>query len=1797
MLGPAAPGDAAASGHDKAHHEVDCELVDQNNSAIIIQRHWRGYQTRKALEQLNVNTPEECQQQSPAGNRLQDGRDHLHPGNVQLSRPPIPTGVTPDVWNATSGVLIRNRGALRAAACIKGGLPLLSPVTGTFCEVQLGVSLYNEALGTFYGNTCYSQLDPPQQQILQEAAAAAETMECCINVYFHSCIADPHCMAVVEVILVQHEANGMFQGRSSMGWAQLPLFSASTKATAGSASQLLGSPAAIEPVMAGTPRYLLFRSVCGDDLAPPAMLPGCQVEAYPALDIARALLPCDFLVCQSDVIPGLRRSDSTGRPTTGLKNIITTLAAPVLAPLVPVKLADLKVQVPQKLHNLLSILPQLTAHGKAMPLEAPALLAAPSQPSAVAYYLRIGQHNGRIFVGQQLSTGRLEAQRSTGSVLLCPSQRTCQHLKLDCLLADELLVLVAELLAAPVSTAVDAQGALVVTQAAPAVLVGRAVLSPFEQVAADGTSATLAAGMHRRPLNSNICSGCSTCSGCCPVGLLGCASVGMLPLNWRALLGDVAYRALPDPQLQLQLLPSGRAPVKPQMAASICAAVPASLAGPSASNAGVAVAAAGSSALTVVSAARQPAAEAAVTLLREVHDTPAAKSLKLAAKHLQEAASIPVRERTAAGSVPPGPSAKTAMKDASHRQQLHDLTRSMQLQVSCLAKAVQELQEERHNIRSSLTLLQSAVHPAREPVEAGVHPPGMPAALEAAAHSSGSNPQVGRATSGDIGNTRPASPDALHRSNIIAPDELESLKALGATEPLTDSGDLAGFSGAQAAAAAAAAGSAIKASRGQPLPPSRAVMQQLHEAGMVPALPVDFQALLRRSVAAPSSAGTGWQGRPAGVSALMLEAEARDPRTASDLVLQLLAFRPTAAPAAAGKLPTALKSMYFTLHFYSFGPTITETCLLVPGAPASQREYPLGDNADKTFLLMPEEQGRHSGAGLVLKYHLDTSSSDRLPGQDPGSAAFEGHMALCRYLATHTLTVDAWDGDSLLQLGSCAIPLQGLLRQGHEFAELLLEVPVVQTCQVLPSEEDIAVAAAAAGRDQGSSTELGQLVIRLINIAKQPSNAAAQTPDFDAAEMEGSGSRAGGKRVRVRAAPLQPGSPVAMELRGKHSQALSKQQQPRYGWPDDDRGRRHRGDGDGAMGQIGLADGCSNAPSAPSSEAGDTAADIIGFEQRKVAREQQLQQILSDPRRPGSAPGVLQHAAQPGPLRSMGHSQLQSPSSRPASPLPGKTGADPLQAVQKQLLADVDAVRKRQKATFIRSQLRKGLVTQCTLQPSLGQTLLLHHVLENVIGRDAVFEVRISQPQQLQALESMHEYRELHQAAGSALVATSPAAAVDSSLYAGAGGVGSEAAGKSAWPSLAGLVTATTHQAAAGQLLTRGKIFVAAHERVLIPFKFRLPDDSMTCQQPASNSHHIGQQQGPSQQAADIVTVEFIPTDLNYPVSILELQIKPRPLIIDRTLRYHCPERHVLRAGVPLASQPGTAQQLLKAAAAGSLVAAASLPGVTVSVSFTHRGTAAAVGGRGSKGTLGQVSIKYKTGMSPEVVQFLVWLYGDGSMAQPLEVWQVFVHALRKVDMRAVTGQSCSTSLAVGGGMADRQVAAFSSHPLDLQPFPQQLTLPAGGVSALSLVFRPLEPGQEWIRVHLVDASKTLIHAFIVATEATPPSIRQRVEIDLQAGTLGQRQLAYSNPYSHQPRIFSVTTNKPWLLSCQPCVLELPPRATRPLQLVLDGRALQPGDVQQALLFVNDEDDRSEECIEVVVNVLPAQSPLGLTGI
>jgi hypothetical protein len=190
------------------------------------------------------------------------------------------------------------------------------------------------------------------------------------------------------------------------------------------------------------------------------------------------------------------------------------------------------------------------------------------------------------------------------------------------------------------------------------------------------------------------------------------------------------------------------------------------------------------------------------------------------------------------------------------------------------------------------------------------------------------------------------------------------------------------------------------------------------------------------------------QGHSSRMTALLLDVESRDPRTRSDVVLQLLAFRPSSSPFAAMQL----SSLYFTLQFYRSGPVVTAPCLLSAATQPSQQQpqqqgtgsfgggaalhipwqhsIGIASTANEpagaplasapTYMLLPQQPAGRSpgGAGLVLKFAVDGSKpAELLPGQDPVQAAAEAHVALCKYLVSHKLSLDVWDGDSLLQVG------------------------------------------------------------------------------------------------------------------------------------------------------------------------------------------------------------------------------------------------------------------------------------------------------------------------------------------------------------------------------------------------------------------------------------------------------------------------------------------------------------------------------------------------------------------------------------------------------------------------------------------------------------------------------------------------------------------------------------------------------------------------------------------------------------
>jgi nephrocystin-4 len=305
---------------------------------------------------------------------------------------------------------------------------------------------------------------------------------------------------------------------------------------------------------------------------------------------------------------------------------------------------------------------------------------------------------------------------------------------------------------------------------------------------------------------------------------------------------------------------------------------------------------------------------------------------------------------------------------------------------------------------------------------------------------------------------------------------------------------------------------------------------------------------------------------------------------------------------------------------------------------------------------------------------------------------------------------------------------------------------------------------------------------------------------------------------------------------------------------------------------------------------------------------------------------------------------------------------------------------------------------------------------------------------------------------------------------------------------------------------------------------------------------------------------------------VLELVVTPEPAVVDATLRYYAAERDTLRAALPLAALEG-AEELAAAARAGTLTAVAS-----------HADAAVALGP--GPGGAPELALKFRVGDAPSVARFYVALYLDGASGPPARLLQVLAHAVRRVDVGALAGQTTRVPVLLRGqGPSATRVRVFSSHPDQLEAAPGALELPAAGGAAaeLALAVRGAASGQAAYRVHLVDpATRRLVGALLVAVDRRPPAPSKAFALDVPRGEVAKRKLGYTNPYA-QARTFRISTNAPeGVVAVTPPVLELPAGGSGAIGLTIDGRALPAGE-RELLLFICDGEERMEDCYRVVL--------------
>ncbi|KAK2488492.1 hypothetical protein MC885_012586 [Smutsia gigantea] len=822
--------------------------------------------------------------------------------------------------------------------------------------------------------------------------------------------------------------------------------------------------------------------------------------------------------------------------------------------------------------------------------------------------------------------------------------------------------------------------------------------------------------------------------------------------------------------------------------------------------------------------------------------------------------------------------------------------------------------------------------------------------------------------------------------------------------------------------------------------------------------------------------------------------EESDCLQSNEIVLQFLAFSRVPQDGWATPWP---QTVYFTFQFYRFSPMVTPRLRLVELDPAGK-----ASSGALLHLLMPIDQdGSCDGgsAGFQLKYLVD-------PGfLKPGEQRWFTH-----YLAVQTLQIDVWDGDSLLLIGSAAVPMKHLLRQGRPAVQVSYELDVVAT----EYEQDTMVLSGdvtpfGSVKPIGVYTVVkGQLHLTLANVGhtceQRVRNSSSLPPSRSRVISNDGDSRFEGGSLLTRGGPRSAKNVVQAQKLADVDSELA------------------------AMLFTHTHLGSKGPPGA--------GREVDAVRRRKLERMRSVR--LQEARRELGCPRTSMVAQQS------------------------------ICAQHSRGLQVIAAYRERIKAESIASALSLAITKEHTVYAALGTAEFFEFELRNPYNTQHTVTIEMDNPE-LSLIVDSQEWRYFKDAAN----LHTP---VEEDMFHLQGGLAPQLFLRpretahipfkyqtfsviAIWSVTVGANETVHWGLQPGGSCNAGRRTCTPGLRLVIHWADWFPQASteLRCEKGADAGSHWKPSAAPTKHAKPCVQSQSprcLPAALKVlfrgsggkPMAVLCLTVEPQPHVVDQVFPWAC-----------LAQSP---QSTSDAATQMSFV----------------RPT--------GPGEPRDVFLKVASGPSPEVKDFFITIYTDRWLATPLQIWQVYLHSLQRVDIACVTGQWTRLSLVLRGTQTVRKVRAFTSHPQELTTDPKGVfVLPPHGVQDLHVGVRPLRAGSRFLHLNLVDVDfHQLVASWLVCLSCRLPLISKAFEITLAAGE-GQganKRITYTNPYPTR-RTFHLHSDHPDLLQFREDSFQVAGGETYTIGLRF--APCQRAGVQEILIYINDHEDKNEEtfCVKV----------------
>eukprot|EP00062_Callorhinchus_milii_P012724 gi/632960062/ref/XP_007895981.1/ PREDICTED: nephrocystin-4 isoform X2 [Callorhinchus milii] len=374
------------------------------------------------------------------------------------------------------------------------------------------------------------------------------------------------------------------------------------------------------------------------------------------------------------------------------------------------------------------------------------------------------------------------------------------------------------------------------------------------------------------------------------------------------------------------------------------------------------------------------------------------------------------------------------------------------------------------------------------------------------------------------------------------------------------------------------------------------------------------------------------------------------------------------------------------------------------------------------------------------------------------------------------------------------------------------------------------------------------------------------------------------------------------------------------------------------------------------------------------------------------------------------------------------------------------------------------------------------------------------------------------------------------------------------------------------------QVYLRPKETVHIPFKFQTfsadhyvppqgPSDLRLCKTP-----NVGNQLESNTLSAKKIRVHF-KTEDGKPIAILQVNVESQPYVIDQTFRFYHPEFTFLKKSIrlpPWHTMPGTHVQT-------------QTDELQINVRCSDSNIICETK-KMDRNEPQDVFLKVSCGPSPQINKFFIMVYMDLWLATPIQIWQFYIHSLNRVDVSCVMGQLSQLSLVLRGTQAVRTVAAYTSHPHELQIEPSgAFVLPPHSVKDLHLTLRPQRDGNRCIYLNVVDIEyRQLVASWLMYVACGQPFISKAFEVTIpvREGKGSTKRISYTNLYPTK-RVFFLRTNRADLLRYKEDYFEVGGGETYSIGLrFAPGQA--PG-VEEILIFINDQEEKNEAtfCVKV----------------